>query len=196
MATGEPVDQLPVELDAFDALVDGREITLSWSTLSETNNAGFSVEQRSAESGDWTAIGYVPGGGTTSNRASYHLTLANRIPGRYHFRLKQIDSDGGFVYSGAIEAVVRAESTLVVEAPWPNPADASASIVVSGSTSATVVVSLYDVVGRRVSTLYDAPLGPDQSREIRIDTASLPGGLYFVRAESGRDTRVTQLIVR
>jgi len=33
-------------LVAFDAVIDGREVLLTWKTASETNNAGFDVEHR------------------------------------------------------------------------------------------------------------------------------------------------------
>jgi len=44
---------LPVELTSFEAQVDGDAVVLRWTTLTETNNAGFEVEQRTE--GAWIA---------------------------------------------------------------------------------------------------------------------------------------------
>ncbi|MEM6337470.1 MAG: hypothetical protein AAF752_12950, partial [Bacteroidota bacterium] len=54
---------LPVELAAFDAVSDGPDVVLSWQTASETNNAGFAVEQKldvageRGASSEWTEVG-------------------------------------------------------------------------------------------------------------------------------------------
>lgn len=39
---------LPVELTAFAARADGNDVVLTWTTASETNNAGFKVQERAS----------------------------------------------------------------------------------------------------------------------------------------------------
>jgi hypothetical protein len=51
---------VPVELTSFTAIVRERNVILSWSTATETNNSGFNVERKSRQSG-WVNIGFVPG---------------------------------------------------------------------------------------------------------------------------------------
>ncbi|HMB92339.1 MAG TPA: hypothetical protein VKP65_15915, partial [Rhodothermales bacterium] len=43
---------LPVELISFEGQADGSAVLLQWSTASETNNAGFTVEQRADTGSD------------------------------------------------------------------------------------------------------------------------------------------------
>ena len=65
---------LPVELVAFTATADGRTARLSWTTASETNNAGFTVEQKIGDA--WADRGFVAGRGTTTERSDYAFTVA------------------------------------------------------------------------------------------------------------------------
>jgi flagellar hook assembly protein FlgD len=63
--------------------------------------------------------------------------------------------------------------------------------------SAEVVI--YDIVGRRVSTLHEGPLGAGR-HELRWDRRDARGvrasaGVYFVRAVSGGATRTQRLVL-
>ena len=63
---------------------------------------------------------------------------------------------------------------------YPNPASASITIQVRASESAAVDISLVDVLGRIVR-ITSADLATGGSTEIRLHTADLPSGIYFVR---------------
>jgi hypothetical protein len=54
---------LPVELLSFRAADAGETVILKWSTAQEVRFAGFEVQKELG--GIWSAIGYVPGRGTT-----------------------------------------------------------------------------------------------------------------------------------
>ncbi|MEM6648490.1 MAG: hypothetical protein AAF730_19785, partial [Bacteroidota bacterium] len=60
---------LPVELVAFEAHADGGQASLRWRTASETNNAGFAIEQ--AEGFAWRELGFVAGVGMTLTPQAY-----------------------------------------------------------------------------------------------------------------------------
>ena len=77
-------DPLPVELISFSAGCISNNVELSWSTSTETNNRGFSVERKTRNS-DWTSIGFVSGSGTTTEK---DLTALLIIP----FLLKNIST--------------------------------------------------------------------------------------------------------
>jgi hypothetical protein len=77
---------IPVELTAFDAVTQpGGAVRLTWATASETNNAGFEVQQRAA--GAFRPVGFVDGAGTTDAAQSYGFTVEDLEPGTYAFRL-------------------------------------------------------------------------------------------------------------
>ncbi len=66
---------IPVELTSFTASVNDNDVNLNWVTASELNNSGFQVERKST--GEFEAIGFVPGFGTTSETRSYSFSDVN-----------------------------------------------------------------------------------------------------------------------
>ncbi len=97
----------------------GSEVKLDWVTATEVNNKGFSVERKIKE-GDWETLAFVEGYGTTTERHNYTYTDNINQTGKVHYRLNQIDFDGGFEYSDILEVnVIPAEYTL--EQNYPNP---------------------------------------------------------------------------
>ncbi len=87
---------LPVELASFTATVNDNEVRLSWQTATETNNGGFEIERLQDS---WQNVGFVEGHGTTTNEQNYSFIDKNLSPGKYQYRLKQIDYDVSFKYS-------------------------------------------------------------------------------------------------
>ncbi|MBI5661028.1 MAG: choice-of-anchor J domain-containing protein [Ignavibacterium album] len=81
---------VPVELTSFVASLSGNNVNLNWSTATETNNQGFEIQR--SNGGEYQAIGYVAGHGTTVEPQSYSFTDQNVGTGKYQYRLKQIDS--------------------------------------------------------------------------------------------------------
>ncbi len=111
-------DALPVELTSFSASKSATGASLVWSTKTETNNYGFEVE-KSADQASWTKIGFVAGKGTSTVSQSYSFA-DNKASGTAYYRLKQLDNNGGFHYSG-IEAVTLTAEKFEVSGNFPNP---------------------------------------------------------------------------
>ena len=63
---------VPVELSSFIANVNGTDVNLSWSTVTETNNNGFEVQRKSGT--EFVTIGFVKGKGTTIEIQNYSFT--------------------------------------------------------------------------------------------------------------------------
>ena len=113
--------KLPVELVAFTAQRDGDAIRLTWTTASETNNAGSEV-QRSVE-GRWTPLGFVEGVGTTTEAQTYRFTdrdLPYAATGAT-YRLRQVDTDGTETLSETVEITRAAPTQLALHGNFPNP---------------------------------------------------------------------------
>jgi hypothetical protein len=173
-------DVLPVELVDFAAVEDHGDVVLHWTTASETNNAGFAVEH-TVNGGVFAEIGFVDGAGSTDIPQSYTFRVDNVEPGRHSFKLKQIDFDGSFVYSAAVEVDVEVPGQFVLENAYPNPFNPQATLRFAVAERGPVTLTLYDVAGRAIRTLYNGTPEPDQMHEIDIDGRSLPSGIYVVR---------------
>ena len=173
-------DPLPVELTSFDALINGDSVVLSWGTASETNNAGFEVQQYI--SGSFQAIGWVDGAGTTVDARTYSYTVSQVSHGIHRFRLKQIDFDGTFAYSDVSEAARPLEGRFMAEKIYPNPFNPQATFNLTIATNQDVTVAVYDMQGRMVGLLHSGLLSAQTAHQFTIDGSQWASGNYIVRA--------------
>lgn len=173
-------DVLPVELVDFAAVEDNGDVVLQWTTASETDNAGFSI-QHAVNGGIFTEVGFVKGAGTSDAVQEYSFRLAKADPGRHSFKLKQIDFDGAFTLSATVEVDVELPGRFVLENAYPNPFNPQATIRFGVADREVVTLTMYDVAGRAVRSLYSGTPEPDQMHEVEIDGSGLPSGIYIVR---------------
>ena len=171
---------LPVELTSFEAVADAGDVLLQWATASEVNNAGFEVEQETAEDA-WTQIGYVDGAGSTVEPQAYSFRVNDLLPGTHRFRLRQVDFDGTFEYSGTVEALVEVPGSHTLTAAYPNPFNPQATFSLAVATDQDVRVTVHDLNGRLVQTLHNGAMRANESQQFRIDGSGLSSGLYFYR---------------
>ncbi|MFQ5568494.1 MAG: right-handed parallel beta-helix repeat-containing protein [Rhodothermales bacterium] len=195
MGADESGTALPVELVSFDAVADGRDIRLTWTTASETNNAGFEVQWK-MEIEKWEMVRFVEGHGTTLEPQRYTYRLADMEPGRYRFRLKQIDFDGTFEYSPEAEVIVEMPGRYHLSPAYPNPFNQTTQFMLGVVRNQRVRIAAYDVAGRRVAVLYDGMMEAGAVRPVVWHADGLPTGLYMIRVggEIFAETRRVVLI--
>jgi hypothetical protein len=199
LASVSGASPLPVEMTAFEAVRDGRDVTLAWTTASETNNAGFRVQHQPSSAEAWTQIGFVESGadgGTTTEAQSYRFDVAQDLaPGTHRFRLTQVDLDGTTHQSEAVSVTVGLDGALQLTAPAPNPASGPATLSFATQEAQPTTVALYNVLGQKVATLYRGTPTAGQSTTVQVATGDLPSGLYIVRVQSGAEVRTQRLTV-
>ncbi|MEM8600530.1 MAG: T9SS type A sorting domain-containing protein [Bacteroidota bacterium] len=183
---------LPVELVAFEAQRADERVVLTWTTSSETNNAGFDIELRGA-AGTYETVGFVAGAGTTTEAQAYRFTTDALLTGTYTFRLRQVDFDGAFAYSPEVELALGVAGTHTLSAAYPNPFADRATFSLAVAQEQPVEVAVFDALGRRVATLLDGTLPADQSRVLALDAADLPSGLYLIRIQGTTFSEVRRI---
>jgi photosystem II stability/assembly factor-like uncharacterized protein len=171
---------IPVELVSFEANVDENEVKLNWNTATEINNSGFQIERREENNISWTGIGFVPGFGTTTEPRSYSFFDMNLSPGKYEYRLKQIDFDGTFEYLNKIEVDIVSSIEFSLEQNYPNPFNPTTTIEYSIPQAGLVTIQIYDILGREVATLVDEYL-PAGTYETEFSANGLASGIYFYK---------------
>ncbi|MDH3268066.1 MAG: choice-of-anchor B family protein [Ignavibacteria bacterium] len=178
---------VPVELSSFTASESGNFVTLDWTTATETNNQGFEIQKKSAD--DFYIIGFVTGSGTTTERKNYSYKDKNLENGVYVYRLKQIDFHGTSSFSEEIMVEVSNPSSFVLNQNYPNPFNPSTNIKFSLPNSSYTNLSVYNLVGEKVSELVNEVL-PEGEYNLRFDGANLPSGIYIAKlsSESFRQT--------
>jgi hypothetical protein len=171
---------LPVELSAFTAEINRRDVNLKWSTSSETNNSGFDVERKSANS-SWTKITNVHGNGTTTSTKNYEYTDKNLASGKYEYRLKQIDFNGNFNYFNlSSEVNVGLPTKFDLSQNYPNPFNPSTKINFDLPVDGKVSVILYDITGKEVAKLVNE-VKTAGYYTISFNGSNLASGMYFYR---------------
>lgn len=185
-------DIVPVELISFYTNLDGNNITLKWATASELNNRGFEI-LRSAQSENWETIGFVDGYGTSSQTRFYTFTDINLSSGVYKYRLKQIDFDGSFNYSGIIETEIL-PMEFVVQQNYPNPFNASTVIQFFLPENSSVNLKIFNTLGE---TIREADYGFKQpgNHKLNLNFVDLPSGTYFYQLTAS-DSKQSYSIVR
>jgi hypothetical protein len=103
------------------------------------------------------------------------------------------------------ESAPRAAASVEEELPreltlrpvWPNPASREATVRygVPVGPSRSVRIDLYDVLGRRVTTLVEDDMAEAGWYEVSLDAESLASGAYYVRIKAGRTLRTESVVV-
>jgi hypothetical protein len=192
-----PATALPVEIGSFRAERAGESVRLSWSTGTETNNAGFEVQRQTGGMAGWTDVGFVESrgsGGTTQKPQSYRFTDENLPYGAdtLRYRLRQVDVDGASEVTAPV-TITRSATDLELKSPFPNPARTQATVRFGVPERAKVRLALYDVMGRQVRVLHNGPLKGRQ--EMQADLSGLSSGSYFLRLKAGEEVRTRQITV-
>jgi len=187
---------LPVELTLFNANVDGSTVALTWETASETNNAGFWIEQRSTEE-DWTDIAFVDGAGTTAEVTRYRYTTPPIEPGQHQFRLRQVDLDGTASLSAVQTIHVAPSRVFSLSSIRPHPVSDVGQWTLTLQRAQPVLAEVYNTIGQRVATLLDRRVTANQSISLTIDTRrlKLPSGRYFLRVRGSQFTETRPVTV-
>lgn len=172
---------VPVDLSSFDLSIQKESIALKWTTLSELDNKGFSLEH-SKDGKNWNELIFVGGNGTTVEPKTYNYSHITPHLGLNYYRLEQIDFDGSSEFSNTIVAVWRggleADIKLVV---IPNPTSEWILPVLPPALKGLeeVVFEIFDMAGRTVyaSSHYLSDKG------IRINVMDFQAGSYIIRAK-------------
>jgi len=198
--TGYSAVPLPVSLTSFYGEVRGNTVHLRWATSTETQNFGFEIErQRSApssqRSADWEKIGFVKGSGTSNSPKEYSFADNSALYGQYSYRLKQIDLDGSYSFSDAVNITVGSKPQVFDVKNFPNPFNPITTIRFELPKASKVKLSVYDITGQLIATLVDEYL-EEGIYQRSFDGSRLASGIYIsvLQAEGMNVTRKMQLV--
>jgi hypothetical protein len=179
---------IPVRLSTFEGKISNRNAALYWQTASETNSSHFVVE-RSTDGVNFGNAGRVAAAGNTAQTSSYNFTDVNVPTGRLYYRLKQVDVDGRFEYSGTIVLQNRQNGFQFTVSP--NPASAFITVQYNGPAEQDTDIKLYDVQGKLVQ---QSKLNKGQAM-VRLTIEPLHAGTYIVKIQNSAVSESHKVIV-
>jgi len=162
--------------------VSRNSVTLNWTTATELNNFGFEIQRLTIEN-VWEKIVLIEGFGTTTETHNYSYVDANLTPGKYLYRLKQIDFNGQYEYSDVVEVEIIPEQYVLFQ-NYPNPFNPITKIKYKIPELSFITLKVYDVLGSEVATLVNEEklIG---SYEFVFDGSKLSSGIYFYGLQAG-----------
>ncbi|MDZ7821597.1 MAG: hypothetical protein U5N26_07155 [Candidatus Marinimicrobia bacterium] len=152
---------LPIGLSALNVTTNNGVVIVTWVTESETENAAFRIYR------DGEIIAELEGAGTTTEPQNYTYTDQYVIPGRtYTYVLADVDLQGKETKHPEVEVKVEAEAEDGVDIDhtigkaYPNPFNPVTMVPLNLAAPADVRAFLYDLSGRMIRELYNAPYPP------------------------------------
>ncbi|MDZ7797004.1 MAG: T9SS type A sorting domain-containing protein [Candidatus Marinimicrobia bacterium] len=153
---------------------------MSWVTESETENLAFRIYR------DGEMIAELQGAGTTSEPQNYTYIDHYVIPGRtYTYVLADVDLQSKETKhpEAEVEVEVKAEGVTPdynIGSAYPNPFNPQTVVPLNMAKHADVRAVLYDLSGRMIRELYNAPLSAG-SHDLKIDGSNLSTGIYLLQ---------------
>jgi hypothetical protein len=177
--TGGEQGAMPVELLSFTAQVKTKSAILFWSTGMEMNNSGFEIYRTNINENNWVKIGFVPGKGNSNVRIDYSFEDKNLMPGKYLYRLKQIDYNGtSTTYSLNTPVEIAVPKKLTLSQNYPNPFNPVTKIDYDLPSDAKVSMKIYDLSGREIYSLVNT-FQKAGTYTVTFDGTNFATGIYL-----------------
>ena len=163
---------LPIGLISFNAVLNGRQVDLDWSTATETNNDFFTIE-KTRDGFNYEFVAKVDGAGNSTQKITYIETDFHPFDGISYYRLQQTDFDGKFTYSNlaAVNFEKLFEATI-----YPNPFNQSLTVTITNDILLwETELKLFNSFGMEV---YDQILTESVTT---LETSHFAQGVYYYR---------------
>jgi hypothetical protein len=194
---------LPVELAAFEALADYRQVTLNWTTASELNNLGFNLYRQDTESKTWTLVNdeLIAGQGNTSSATDYSYSDAKVAAGAtYKYKLESVSANGVSVEEKVTEVVVPIPDQYVLFNNYPNPFNPTTNIRFQLPEAQNIKLYIYDMSGSLIKTLVNNQNYPSGEHIVSWDATDGAGnrvstGIYLYRFQAGSFVKTGKMVL-
>jgi hypothetical protein len=166
---------------AGEETADG--IELRWRTAFATPGDTFVVEHRreNGENGkgnaSWKTLEQLTEE-DGDDRTQYRYVATDLVPGEHRFRLKRVRASGETTHTES-----------------PNPIRNQATFSFAVRTAQRVTITVYDVMGREVRTLYRGTPPAGENQTVRLQGRDLSSGIYFVRLVAGDYVKTRRVTV-
>ena len=175
---------LPLELLEFKGTLVNSNAYLQWKTENETNTSVFIVE-RSLDGNNYYQVGTI----LAANRAginNYSFTDPDIVSlgvSMVYYRLRQVDLDGNFAYSGIVALSI--ENKKLTFRLYPNPVSTQINLSITSNQPQKLQWRITDNIGRLIKAGYYT-VAPGLN-VVSEDIGFVPSGVYYLQIFNGFD---------
>jgi hypothetical protein len=183
---------LPIELISFDAIMNEKNVDITWTTASEINNDYYTIE-KSKDGIHFETLSVIDAAGNSSFLINYKDIDANPFDGISYYRLKQTDLNGTFTYSKIVAVNYSlSDDGLSI---FPNPTDGKININIKDLEGKEVLVIIRDMTGKECFS--KVIISQEDQKLIATDSEhKLASGTYIITASSSNKLYSKKIIVK
>lgn len=163
---------LAIDLLDFSATVKENQVSLDWSTRSESNNDYFMVEH-SLDGRTFEAVEKIDGAGTTTMINDYTFEYQETKKGAHYYRIQQVDFNGTSSYSQIEEIFIENNNTISIH---PTLVDQDITVNVGSELNTDAQINIFDATGQIV---FEAIVSKHDTNKT-LNIADLNTGTYFI----------------
>lgn len=168
---------LPVTLTAWTGVYRNEKTFLNWQTDRGIDFSHFVIE-RSADGVHYASLGQIQASTAAALTLQYAFTDIAPAAGANYYRLKMVDNNGTYQYSGIITIRTNVQGFNVIASP--NPFTDNVTITIESKTDETVYLRVFNNDGRLLwskTTSVTAGTNVQYFNELQ----SLPKGMYIIK---------------
>jgi len=181
----------PVEMLYFTGEVRQEGNYLAWATASESGSDYFLVE-RSADGQHFVPLGSVAATGNSASQKEYSFMDDHPLGRDNYYRLKIVDQNGQFKYSGIVFLRREAGTTFQVVRFGPNPVQETGNLQIYSADQDEISLQLMDMTGRVLIRRIEKVHSGDNT--IPVSFSGVPNGVYHLMITNGYDSGVIKVV--
>ncbi|MGB1204867.1 MAG: T9SS type A sorting domain-containing protein [Chitinophagales bacterium] len=174
---------LPIELLDFKGKALENKNALNWTTVSEHNNAFFTLE-RSFDGQNFKAIAQIEGQGTSNQTKNYSFDDTHIAATQYYYRLLQTDFDGTTHILPTIQLYRHSETTDFTVQYHEGYFEVGTTLAYSNTMYKAY---LYDMSGKQLAE-------KRFSTNCTFDTSQFSSAVYLIRIENNTETKTFKVL--
>jgi len=184
---------LPINIVRFTGKRIENASVLSWTTLSEQNNAYFEIEH-SKDARNFTLVSdkikTKANNGNSNTALNYEFVDKLPNEGHNYYRLKQTDKDGKTSMAKNVVDVYFGDETMVTM--YPNPASSELNVDINIVKATNAKLKIMDATGRVVKQIdMNLKAGGNQAK---VSLEGLSDGMYMVNITNDKGLHYAQTI--
>ncbi len=197
------IQALNTQLNKSDAPIFARAPDLNVTVLSNSYELTWSggdyrqtesyVLEKSIQNADYIPVFTVLADNTYEKTYAF-IDAKEHDSDIVHYRVKQIHTDGSFIYSAQVKIGQGETSPFVLEQNYPNPFNPLTSIIIELLEDSEIDVLIYNLEGREIIRLHSGFLSKG-IHKFSFDGTELPSGVYLYKVSTPTYSQIKKMVL-